>query len=340
MATVATPLDIAVVGWHSHNEMFDAIGADLKAKGHRILHYADRSAFEKAADPLAGIDVLLCVAVFPITRATLERATKLQAIVSAVTGIEGIDMAAANERGVIVGNAQTEENITGMAEATVLMMLAALYDLDGAQARIRQNLWRPPLLKARELHSKTVGFVGLGRIGRETARLLAPWGATMQYAARRDADTAGLPPIARVDLDTLMRTSDVVCVLASLNAQTRGMIGAARIALMKKTAVLVNLARGAIVDEAALAGALRSGAIAGAAVDVFAAEPLPADSPLRGLPNAILTPHMIGHTIEAHHSLEVATRENLDRVLAGRPPRYVVNPAVLPAWSAKWGAAG
>ena len=107
---------------------------------------------------------------------------------------------------------------------------------------------------------------------------------------------------------------------------------------MKKTAILVNTARGAIVDEAALAEALKSGAIAGAALDCFAVEPLPADSPLRALPNVILTPHMIGHTIEAHHSLEVATRENLDRVLSGRPPRYVVNPAVLPAWTKKWGA--
>ena len=102
---------------------------------------------------------------------------------------------------------------------------------------------------------------------------------------------------------------------------------------MKQTAILVNTARGAIVDEAALAGALKSGAIAGAALDCFAVEPLPAASPLRGLPNVILTPHMIGHTVEAHHSLEVATRENLDLILSGLPPRYVVNPAVLPAWT-------
>jgi phosphoglycerate dehydrogenase-like enzyme len=127
-------------------------------------------------------------------------------------------------------------------------------------------------------------------------------------------------------------------VLASLNPETRGLIGAEQLMLMKKTAILVNTARGAIVDEAALAEALRKGIITGAAIDCFEVEPLPNDSPLRGLPNAILTPHMIGHTVEAHHSLEVATRENLARVLSGEPPRYVVNPAVLPAWTAKWGA--
>ncbi len=334
----AAPLDIAVVGWHSHDEMFDAIGADLRKAGHRIVRHADRAAFEAAAGPLAGIDVLLCVAVFPLTRAMFSVAPRLRAIVSAVTGIDGVDLAAATERTVVVANAQTDENIVGMAEATVLMILAALYDLDGAQERIRQGLWRPPQLKASQLRGKTVGLVGLGRIGRETARLLAPWGASLQYSARRDADLTGLPPMPRVDLDTLMRTSDVVVVLASLNPETRGLVGADRLRLMKKTAILVNMARGPIVDEAALAEALKSKAIAGAALDVFAVEPLPAESPLRGLPNTILTPHMIGHTIEAHHSLEVATRENLDLVLSGQPPRYVVNPAVLSAWTAKWGA--
>ena len=179
-------------------------------------------------------------------------------------------------------------------------------------------------------------MVGVGKIGRETARLLAPWGATMQYSARRDADLTGLPQMARVDLDTLLRTSDIVLVLASLNPETRGLINAEKFRLMKKTAILVNTARGAIIDEAALAEALRSKTIAGAALDCFATEPLPAGSPLRGMPNLILTPHMIGHTVEAHHSLEVATRENLDLILSGRPPRYVVNPAVLPSWTAKW----
>jgi D-3-phosphoglycerate dehydrogenase len=205
---------------------------------------------------------------------------------------------------------------------------------------LRKSLPRPDPLRASQLRGKTVGCVGLGKIGRETARLLAPFGAQLQYNARRDADLTGLPPMPRVDLDALLRTSDVVVVLAALNAETRGLIGAAKLRLMKKTAILVNVSRGTIVDEAALTEALKDKAIAGAALDVFAVEPLPAESPLRLLPNVILTPHMVGHTFEAHHSLEVATRENLDRVLAGRPPRYVVNPGVLPAWTAKWGGGG
>jgi D-3-phosphoglycerate dehydrogenase len=331
-----TPLDVGIVGWHSHNEMFDEISVDLRKAGHRITRYAHRDAFTATPDPLAGIDILLCVAVFPLTRTILAAAPRLRAIVSAVTGVDGIDVAAATEQAVVIGNAQTEENIIGMAEATVLLILAALYDLATAQDRVRQGLWRPPQLPARQLRGKTIGFFGLGKIGREAARLFAPWGATMQYTARRDADLTGLPPMQRVDLDTLMRTSDVVVVLATLNPETRGIINAEKLALMKNTAILVNVARGAIVDEVALADALKRKAITGAAVDCFSVEPLPATSPLRGLPNAILTPHMIGHTIEAHHSLEVATRENLDLILSGRPPRYVVNPAVLPAWTEKW----
>lgn len=329
-------LTIVVVGWHSHDVMFDEIGADLAKAGHRIVRYQHRETFAAKPDALADADILLCVGNCPVSRAQIEAAPRLRAIVSAVTGTDGYDMAAVNERGIVVANAQTDENIIGMAEATVLMILAALYDLGDAQDRLRRSLPRPEPLRARQLRDKNLGFIGLGKIGRETARLLAPWGALMQYSARRDADLAGLPPMRRLGLDDLLRTSDIIVVLASLNRETRGLLGADKLRLMKNTAVLVNMARGGIVDEPALVAALKAGTIARAALDVFAVEPLPADSPLRALPNVVLTPHMIGHTFEAHHSLEVATRENLARVMSGRPPLYVVNPEVLPVWAKKW----
>ena len=339
MSPPRTPLNVAVVGWHTHNTMFDAIGADLARAGHRIVRHADRAAFGAATDPLVAADLLLCCANFPVTRPMLERAPRLRAIVSAITGTEGVDIAAATDHAVVIANAQTEENVTGMAEATVLLILAALYDFNGTQELIRKGLPRPDPLRARQLRGKTIGFIGFGKIGRESARLLGAWGATVQYCARRDADLTGLPEVRRVDLDTLLRTSDVVSVLTSLNAESRGMISAEKLRLMKNTAILVNTARGGIVDEPALIEALRRKAIAGAALDCFAVEPLPKDSALRDLPNVILTPHMVGHTYEAHESLERATRENLDLILDGRPPRYVVNAAVLPAWSVKWGRA-
>jgi phosphoglycerate dehydrogenase-like enzyme len=332
------PLDFTVVGWHTHNRMFDEISADLRKDGHRVVRHADRDAFGKVSDPLKDTDILLCVANFPLTRAVLSGAPKLRAIVSAVTGTEGVDFQAANDCSVVVANAQTEENVTGMAEATVLLVLGALYDFNGTQELLRQSLPRPDPLRARQLRGKTVGFVGLGKIGKETARLLAAWGAPMQYTARRDADLADLPAMKRVDLDTLLKTSDIVVLLAALNPGTRGMISADKLKLMKKSAILVNTARGQIVDEKALYEELKSGGIARAALDCFEVEPLPLDSPLRMLPNVILTPHMIGHTYDAHHSLELATRENIARIIAGQQPRYVRNPEVLPAWTQKWGA--
>ena len=224
MAKIGTPLDIAVVGWHTHNKMFDEISADLQNAGHRIIRHADRAAFAAARDPLMAVDLMLCAALFPVTRAMLTSASRLRAIVSAITGVEGIDMPAATECTVVVANAQTEENITGMAEATVLLILGALYDFNGTQELLRKSLPRPDPLRARQVRGKTIGFLGLGKIGRETARLLAPWGAVLQYNARRDADLAGLPPMPRVDLDTLLKTSDVVVVLASLNNETRGLL--------------------------------------------------------------------------------------------------------------------
>src|SRR5437868_6991276 len=121
------PLDFTVVGWHTHNKMFDEISADLRKDGHRVVRHADRDVFGKVSDPLKDTDILLCIANFPLTRPILTGAPKLRAIVSAVTGTEGVDFQAANDCAVIVANAQTEENVTGMAEATVLLILGALY---------------------------------------------------------------------------------------------------------------------------------------------------------------------------------------------------------------------
>jgi lactate dehydrogenase-like 2-hydroxyacid dehydrogenase len=143
MVRSGAPLAITVVGWPSHNQMFDEISADLRAAGHGIVRHQDREAFARTPDPLAATDVLLCVGNCPVTKATLASAPRLRAIVSAVTGLDGIDVAAASEHGVLVANAQTEENVIGMAEATILLILAALYDFNDTQDRLRKSLPRP-----------------------------------------------------------------------------------------------------------------------------------------------------------------------------------------------------
>src|ERR1700680_1422181 len=160
MPQIGAPLDIAIVGWHTHNKMFNKIGADLQKAGHRVIRHADRAAFAAARDPLVAVDLLLCGALFSVTRAMLESASRLRAIVSAITGVDGIDMPAATECAVVVANAQTEENITGMAEATVLLILSALYDFNGTQELIRKSLPRPDPLRARQVRGKTIGFIG------------------------------------------------------------------------------------------------------------------------------------------------------------------------------------
>jgi phosphoglycerate dehydrogenase-like enzyme len=145
--------------------------------------------------------------------------------------------------------------------------------------------------------------------------------------AARDAQATRV-----ADLLTLLRTSDIVNVLVELTAQTHGMIGMAELSAMRRDACLVNTARGAVVDEAALAQALRDGVIAGAALDAFAAEPLAADSPLRTLDNVILTPHTIGHTRELMDSFVPAAYQNVVRIAAGEPPLHFKNPQVLATW--------
>jgi D-3-phosphoglycerate dehydrogenase len=221
-----------------------------------------------------------------------------------------------------------------MAEANVMLMAALLLDLPGKSRALRERGWRDGTVRARMMRGRTIGFVGFGRIARATLRRLANWGVTATYFDPYvGEDIAPESAATRIaDLETLLRTSDIVNVLVELTTQTHGMIGTAELAMMRRDACLVNTARGAVVDEAALAQALRDGVIAGGALDAFATEPLAADSPLRTLDNLILTPHNIGHTRELIDSFVPATYENVVRIAAGEPPLYFKNPQVLPKW--------
>jgi D-3-phosphoglycerate dehydrogenase len=185
------------------------------------------------------------------------------------------------------------------------------------------------------LKSKTVGMIGFGHIARAIAQRLDGWGVRLQTYVRR-LRTPLPSQVARVELDELLRTSDVVCVLASLNAQTQGMLSLKRLQLMKPEAVLINTARGGIIDEQALVQVARERPGLRIALDTFTREPLPIESPLRSLPNAILTPHAIGHTQESLAALAPAAIENVSRVLRGELPLYVRNPEVITEWTRRW----
>jgi D-3-phosphoglycerate dehydrogenase len=186
------------------------------------------------------------------------------------------------------------------------------------------------------LMGKTVGLIGFGQIAQAVAERIAGWGCRIVTTVRTPRP---LPPgVTAVPLDELLRDSDVVVVLVPLNADSAGMLDAARLRTMKPEVAFINVARGGIVEDDALAALARERPEMRLALDVFAQEPLPTDSPLRALPNAILTPRMVGHTRETLGRLPLVVTENVERAIAGTAPAYVRNPEILEAWLARWRA--
>jgi phosphoglycerate dehydrogenase-like enzyme len=330
---------VVLVAPRSVDYVFAGVEAELERRGMAAPRYEDEAQFlAQAARLLADADVLYCMGMLPVGRALLEGAPKLRAVVTPFIGAEGFDIKAATERAIVIANGQVSENYLSMAEATIMLMLAALYELHAKEDAFRRNLPRPQRQTVRMLMGKRVGLIGMGRMARAIAARLQPWGVTLQAHAPR-LHEPWPANVERVALDDLLRTSDIVSIHASLNDETRGLLDERRLALMKPDAILINTARGGIVDEAALARLAEAGRIGKVVLDVFAEEPLPQESPLRNLKNAILTPHLVGHTRETAEAVPKAALENISRVLAGEPPLYVLNPEVLPQWQRRWGKA-
>jgi phosphoglycerate dehydrogenase-like enzyme len=188
-------------------------------------------------------------------------------------------------------------------------------------------------IRGRMLRHRRVGLVGFGAIAQAVVKRLIGWDVEIVAYMPRPKP---LPSHVRsIDLDDLMRSSDIVLVLAALTAESRHLIDERRIGLMKPNALLVNTARGGLVDEAALVRAASNGRIR-VALDSFEIEPLPPDAIIRDLPGALLTPHCVGHTIETLAATRRACIDNVMAVLAGNPPPYTVNPEVLPRWIERW----
>jgi phosphoglycerate dehydrogenase-like enzyme len=327
--------EIIAVGRLASAPLLHDITERLRRIGHRVTFFEDSEAFHGANASLVDADVAVVAPSFDCSRALLTSARRLRGLVSPITGIEGIDIAAATELGIIVANGQTRENTESMAEATILLMLAALYDLHGTEAVLRNNLPRPPGMNPRMLRGKTVGLIGFGQIARAMTLRLAGWGVTLQAYARRLPSDAPAG-VQFVDLDALMSTSDVVCVLAALNNESRGLLNAHRLSLLKRGAVLINTGRGPIIDEVALCQIAKERPDLRFALDTFTDEPLPAASPLRDIGNAILTPHMVGHTQETLDALPDMAVENVTRILKGQLPVFVCNPTVISKWQDRW----
>jgi phosphoglycerate dehydrogenase-like enzyme len=311
--------------------IFDIIEPLLIAAGHEVSPWRTQTAFLADRSALAEADILLAPGDLPCSRELMAGAPHLRAIVSPFTGTEGFDEAAATDLGILVANGQAPENTESMAEATILLMLASLCDLHGSEAVLRRSIPRPTQARAFMLRGKAVGLIGYGQIARAIAARLAGWDVRLQAWSRRVDPTVN-PESTWVSLEDLLSTSDVICVLLSLNPRTRGLLVESRLRLMRPNVVLVNTARGGIIDEAVLVTLARERPEMRIALDTFAIEPLPADSPLRDLPNTILTPHMLGHTVESRGALPGIAVEAIDCILQGNPPRYVRNPEVVPKW--------
>ena len=258
-------------------------------------------------------------------------APRLSVVGVASVGIDRIDVEAATRAGVMIVNAPTGNTIAA-AEHTMALMLALLRQVPAADASMRNGHWDRTRYTGRELRGKTLGVIGLGKIGKAVARRATGFEmrviASDPYLTEEQASEAGAK---LVGLAELLHRSDVITVHTPLAAGTRGLLGRPQLDAMKPGGFVLNVARGGIVDEAALAGALTSGHLAGAAVDVFSTEPMAADNPLREAPNLVLTPHLGASTAEAQDRVGMEMAEQVLMALVGVTPPYAVNaPSVAP----------
>ena len=270
---------------------FEELKQQLASTGHELVYYMDRN---EQADTLVermhDADIVV-ISNIPLPAAVLSRCPHLQYLSVAFTGLDHIDLAYCKEHNITVQNA-AGYSTTAVSELAIGLMLDLMRQITHLDGATRQGQGRGAFL-GRELRGKTVGVVGTGAIGTATIRLLLAFGCkVIAYNRSRHAEVEQLG-VEYTDLDTLLQRSDIVTLHVPLNAETKHLISRERLAMMKPTALLINTARGNVVDIPALSEALKNGQLAGAAVDVYEQEPpLPADHPLLGAPNCICVPHI------------------------------------------------
>ena len=302
-------------------------GLAILRTGHdvEVLTGLERSEFLRI---LPEYDALLVRSQVQADAEAVAAGTRLAVIGRAGVGVDNIDLAAATEAGIAVVNAPTGNTIAA-AEHTLALLFALARHVPAADASVRRGEWKRALFTGVELRGKTLGIVGLGKVGMAIAdRARGMEMDVLGHDPFVTEEAAALHGVHPLPLRDLLARADAVTVHVPLTRSTRNLIGSAEIALMKPGAFLVNVARGGVIDEAALAGALADGHLGGAAVDVFTEEP-PKESPLLSAPNTILTPHLGASTAEAQTRVAVEVAEQVVDVLAGRPARYAVNAPLL-----------
>jgi D-3-phosphoglycerate dehydrogenase / 2-oxoglutarate reductase len=278
------------------------------------------------------------VGTLPLTsRQVLMRCPKLKVVSRMGVGVDSIDLAAATELGVLACNVPGV-NTAEVADHAVAMLLALTRRITDAVRTTREGAWSKDrrltldyLKTVRRIAGHTVGIIGFGNIGRAFAMRIRGFGpakiiAHDPYVPQTTADLYG---VELVSLEALLAASDYITVHTSLTAETRHLINESTLALMKPTAILVNTARGPVVDGAALAAALQAGQIEAAALDVTETEPIDVQDPLLSLPNVIVTPHLAGFSPTFLEQCPIRQAENIIRVLTGTAPHGLANPEVI-----------
>ena len=283
---------------------------------------------------VGGYDALVVRSRTMVTRAVLEAGEQLQVVGRAGTGVDNIDVDAATDRGIIVVNAPLG-NTNAVAELAISLVLTLSRRLYPAIASLKSGRWEKGSLQGGEVKGKTLGLVGLGRIGTLVASKAR--GLEMRVVAfdpYTSPERAASSGCELLTLEQVLTTADFISIHTPLTPQTHGLIGAAELALMKPTSYIINCARGGIISEPALKEALKTGKLAGAALDVFEIEPA-TDTELLALPNLIPTPHLGASTVEAQESVSLDVAQSIIDVLEGRIPSSPVNVPYLPPKAAE-----
>ncbi len=307
---------------------------------------------------LRDCDAVLSMISDRLDARTIAAAPRLVAISNLAVGVDNIDLTAATKASVAVGHTPGVLSETTADLAFALMLAAARRVAEGDRfvRAGRWRMWTPRLMLGRDVWGATLGVIGWGAIGQAVARRAAGFGMRVLYAAHNSTSSASavsksavtakakahaftqgqlasarattLPAAECVELGQLLATADFISINVPLTTQTRHMIGARELAAMKRGAILVNTARGPVVDQAALGEALRSGHLGGAGLDVTESEPIEADDPLLKLPNVVITPHIGSASHATRHRMAELAVDNILDVFAGRLPRHCANPAV------------
>lgn len=298
-------------------------GLDRLAQDHEVDVRLNLTRDEFLA-ALFDYDALIVRSQVQVDASAIAAGARLKVVGRAGVGVDNIDVDAATRASIAVVNAPTA-NTLAAAEHTLALLLALARRVAAADASVRRGEWRRADFMGTELGGKTLGIVGLGRVGLAVADRARAFAMNLLGSDPLvSAEATATYGVRLVDVDELLAQSDVVTLHVPLVAQTRGLLDAARLGSMKRGALLVNVARGGVVDEDALADALASGQLGGAAIDVFEHEPL-GDSPLLHAPNTILTPHLGASTAEAQARASLEVAQGVLDVLGGRPAAYQVN---------------